>query len=126
MKRVILDTSMLCAIFDYKVDVLTEIRSLFHDSVKFVVPQAVLDELHLLKTKKGKSGRAASLALSVLARVDYERVPLKGKADEVIAQIVQPGDALASFDKQLIHRVKREKPAVFIITIKKKKVVELM
>jgi rRNA-processing protein FCF1 len=126
-KLVLLDTSFLCAMFDYKLDVFTKIDELINGPYEIVITQGVLDELNLLSTNPASSsGRAARLALSTLTRIKYHVLPLKGKADETIekgvAKMMKEWKVvLCTIDKALMHRIKKRFPNVAIATIKGKK-----
>ncbi len=126
-KHVLLDTSFLCAMFDYKLDIFTKIDELINGPYDLVITQGVLDELNLLSTNPASSsGRAARLALLALRKTKYQILPLKGKADETIERGVEDlmnygKVVLCTIDKALMHKIKKRFPNVAIATIKGKK-----
>ncbi len=126
-KKVVLDTSFLNTLYDYKLDIFTKLDDLLACPYDFVIPQAILDELHLLSINpSSKSGRGARLVLQVLERIKYEVAKEQGRADKAIEKVVEAlvnkGErvVVCSLDKALLHRLKRRFPAVALVTVKGK------
>ncbi len=90
MMKVILDTNALMIPGQFGVDIFSELNRLGFDL--FIVPHAVVHELHRLKdTEKGKDKRAAKMALSFIDKCEIINNEDKNNeirnADEIIVNL---------------------------------------
>jgi|Deesub1362A_J573_1020465.scaffolds.fasta_scaffold02522_2 hypothetical protein len=110
--KVILDTSILMAINEFRVDVL----SLLEDEgfTEFLVPEAVVEEL-----EKMKDNVNARVALMLLDRMKI--IPGRGYADDVIVKVAKKeGAPVCTSDRELIEKLKREKINVIYLRQRKR------
>ena len=67
MIQVILDTNFLMAVSQFRIDIFAEIQRICDFRYKLYIIDKTLDELKgLIEQNKGKDGRAAKLALSLI------------------------------------------------------------
>lgn len=106
-ERVALDTNMLLAIRQLKVDVFSEVEKRFGKSVEFAVPEQVLAELKGLSLEGKEMGRAVGIALNEIERhcVEKKRVEAPD-ADAALAKMAKQGFVVASNDAALRKRIK--------------------
>jgi len=79
---VIADTSALLAMFEFKVDVESELQRLL-GKVELLVPSSVIDELKGLSKRK----RSASAALGLIMKRGFKVVEAEGKGDAAILDL---------------------------------------
>ena len=111
-----------------KIDFPSLSDELFNEPIKWVVPQDVLNELGILKDRKGmkvSDRSAAKLSFEILQSLNPEIVELKGKTPNVDIKIVNyvldKKIILATLDKGLKSRVDNK-----ILTIRGKRHLEII
>lgn len=121
MKRIILDTNILMAVGQFRVDIFSEIRRICDFSYKVYVVDKSIDELKRLAEGTSKNARAARLGLQLMKakKVGVIRTKKDRHVDDLIVAIVRKGDIVATQDIDLKKRVK-EKGAL-VITMRQKK-----
>lgn len=121
MKQIVLDTNFLMYAAKYKIDVVTELDRICNFAYKIVLPEQVLNELIGLGTSKkvtGKDREAALLALQLVKNIEILKIPGKN-ADDALLKVAQ-GTILATMDKELRKRFKKDKRGK-LISIRQKK-----
>jgi len=112
MKKVILDTSALMDINEFKVDLLSLLAE--EGYTEFLVPEAVVEELR--KKKRNVNARVALMLLNKMRVVSG-----KGHADEVIVELAKKeGAAVCTTDRELIEKLKKEKINVIYLRQRKR------
>jgi len=126
MKKVILDTNFLMAVSQFGIDIFSEIERICDFRYKLYIIDKTVDELNkVIETNKGKHGRAAKLALSLLKSKGIEGIKTKEKGivDKLILGIVDRDFIVATQDKDLKSRLKKKN--IRLITIRQKKYLRL-
>ncbi|MBC7109476.1 MAG: DNA-binding protein [Archaeoglobi archaeon] len=112
MKKVILDTSVLMDINEFKVDVISLLRDM--GFAELLVPESVVREL-----EKMKDDVNARVALMLLDRLKV--VPSEGYADEVIPELAKRERAsVCTVDRELMEKLKKEKINVIYLRQRKR------
>jgi len=122
MKKIILDTNFLLIPFQFKVDIIQEIRRISNFKYKIVILKQTRDELNkILKTGKLKDKSAAKLSLSLIKTFGIETIDLgEGSADPVLANNTDPKNHIvATQDVPLKRRLRKRN--IPIITMRQKK-----
>lgn len=126
--KILLDTNFILTCVKQKLDIKEKISEVTSQSVKWIVPQDVLNELGNIKDKSGTKvadKQAASLSFEILQTLKPEIVELPGKNPNVDIKIVNyildKPIVLATLDRGLKSRVKNK-----ILTIRGKKNLELV
>jgi rRNA-processing protein FCF1 len=115
--KIILDTNMLMAVAQFKVDVFAELERLCDFSYTTHVLSGTITELEdIVKRQKGKHKRAAQLALQIIKKKKINILPSKGDVDDVLVWYSAEGSLIATQDVLLKKRL--TKP---IITMRGKK-----
>lgn len=109
MIKIILDTNFLLIPSQFKVDFFSEIDIIIHEKYALCVPEAVIGELKKLSESKGKDGKAAKLALALIAKKNVNII--KGSkrtkyGDEAILDIADSGMLVATQDIELRKKLK--------------------
>jgi len=122
--KVLLDTNFLLNMLRYKVDF-----SAFYDleeNIELFVSSEVLREIKSLANKKTKEGRLATVALKLIETRKIRVVQsLKKKVDEdLIVLAKKEGFIVATNDKDLKEKLKKEN--VRIICLRNKKKIEVV
>ena len=106
-ERVALDTNMLLAIRQLKVDVFSEVENMFGKNVEFAVPEQVLAELKGLALEGKEMGKSVAMALAEIGGhcVEKRRVEAPD-ADAALAKMAKQGFVVASNDAALRKRIK--------------------
>lgn len=109
MIKIILDTNFLMIPCQFKVDVFSEIDMIIHERYALCAPEAVIGELKKLSESKGKDGKAAKLALALIAKKNVNII--KGSkrtkyGDEAIIEIADKNTLVATQDIELRKRLK--------------------
>ena len=116
--RIALDTNILLAIEEFKVDVFTQLRGLF-GKVDVIVPEQVIEELLRFRESNKKIGKSARVALEIISKKNVKKVEVKGKnADDALVAL--SGKAIiASLDKGLLKKLKEKN--VMTLSLRQKK-----
>jgi len=126
--KILLDTNFIMTCIKQKLDFVSLAEEIFNESIEWIIPQDVLDELGNLKDKKGMKvadKNAAKLSFEILQTIRPKIVELPGKNPNVDIKIVNyimdKKIILATLDKNLKNRVKNK-----ILTIRGKKSLEIV
>lgn len=119
-EKVALDTNMLTAISQFKVDVLDGIEEVLGKSF-LVVPKQVVSELEVMVEKGGKLGKAGRMALEIIAEKEIGQIEVEAEdADSALLKLSKQGFKIATNDKELRKAVKKSSGHVIYIRQKKK------
>lgn len=105
--KIALDTNMLLAIKQLKVDVFFELETMFGKKTEFLIPKQVFKEIQEMK-KRGKTlEKAAEIALEEIERHQVSIVEIEAKnADNALENMAKQGCFVASNDAALRKRIK--------------------
>ena len=110
-KTIVLDTNILLAISQFKIDIFTEIERVCDFQYVLAVVKGTIDELNKLKktAKKGSDKAAASLAAQLLVAKNVKVIDLPAETvDDSLAEISNHLNAIVvTQDKELKKRLKR-------------------
>ena len=118
MKHIILDTNMLMAIAQFKVDVFAELRRICDFRYDVAVLDRTVDELKKIKAEqRGKHKLAASISLQIISKNNIKITKTAGKehVDDILVDRSKKGYLIATQDIGLKKRLKKP-----YITIRKK------
>jgi rRNA-processing protein FCF1 len=122
--KILLDTNFILDFLRYKLDfsVFQEVE----ESVEFFISFEVLREIRSIANKKTKEGRLALIALKLIETQKIKIVKsLKKEVDEdLLALAKKEGFIVATNDKYLKEKLKKEN--VKIICLRNKKKIEVM
>lgn len=120
MKKVVLDTNFLIAKFQFKIDILNEIREILGNA-EFVVMEQCYNELKKLSEKD----IYAKMALGIAKGKDIKIIKgEKGNADNAIISWAAKNNAyVATQDSELRKRLKKRNIPIILIRQRKKVVV---
>lgn len=126
--KILLDTNFILTCVKQKIDFQEMANQITSQSVEWLVPQDVLDELGNLKDRRGAKvpdKSAAKLSFEILQNLEAKIVNLPGKNPNVDIKIVNyilgKPIVLATLDKNLKSRVENK-----ILTIRGKKNLEFV
>ena len=119
MKTILLDTNILMAISQFRIDVFAELERICDFPFQITVLDRTIDELESIKTtQKGKDKLAASIALQLIKKKDLQitKTTEKKPVDDILVDFSHNGSIIATQDMALKKRLKKP-----IITLRKKK-----
>jgi rRNA-processing protein FCF1 len=126
--EILLDTNFILTCIRQKIDFASLAEELFDESIKWIVPQEVLNELGQLKDKQGMKTidkNSAELSFDIIQSLKPEVIKLGGNHPNVDIKIVNyllgKDIILATLDKGLKERVENK-----ILTIRGKKSLEIV
>ena len=105
--KVVLDTNMLMAIGELKIDVFEEIEKVL-GKTGFFVPTEVLDEMEKLKKENKTKKKNIEIAEKL---IEKKCMILKGEnqnADEKMKELAEQGFIIATNDKELRRAIKKK------------------
>jgi len=123
-KRIILDTNFLLIPIQFKVDIFSEIDRICSFNYQICVLDKSVSELeNIMKNQKGKSKRAAEIALGLIKPKNIKIIPTKDmekNTDDIIVEIVNKNEHIvATSDKELKKRLKQK--GISLISLRQKK-----
>ena len=126
MRKIILDTNFLMAVFQFKVDIFSEIERICDFNYRLVVLEGSVRELeHLAKTAKGKSKRAALLALRMIESKNIEVRKSEGKyVDSFMLEFADKDTIVATQDMALKRKLTEK--GISLIILRQKKYLQLL
>ncbi len=120
MKKVVLDTNILIAISQFKLDVLRALDRQIEEKYELFVIDKTIEELEKLINKARLSEKkAAKLALSIIRAKNIPIIKTEGKGTADDELIKLKGYAIATQDKELKEKLKTQ--GTEVLTIKQKK-----
>lgn len=124
MEKIILDTNFLLAVFELKIDIFAEIDRLYDSPYKLYILDRTLDEVeNLINTPllSKKSRAKATLQLIQAKKIPIIETQDHRSVDDILVD--QKGYTIATVDKELKRRLRKEGRK--ILTIRQKKYVIL-
>lgn len=122
-----MDSNFLFIPLRFRVDIFEELKRLFGENVRYIVPSVVVDELKLLKENANNSFKKKvdfALLLTEKCRVIKEVVKPGENIDDVILRIsIERGYVVATNDSELRRRL-REK-AVSVVYLRQQAFLEV-
>lgn len=121
MKKIILDTNLLMAIGQFNVDIFSEISRICDFKYELFVLDRQIGELEKISKKSGKNKKAANLALALIKEKKVSIIKTKEKkhVDDLILEITEKDDVVATVDKNLKKRALSEGKKVIFLRQKK-------
>ena len=119
MTTIILDTNILMAIPQFKIDIFTELQRICDFPYQITVLDRTINELESIKTtQKGKDKLAASIALQLIKKknIDITTTSQKKLVDDILVDFSHQGSIIATQDMALKRKLKKP-----YITLRKKK-----
>src|SRR3989344_8699311 len=118
MNTIILDTNILMAIPQFKIDIFTELRRICDFQYQITILDRTIKELESIKShQKGKDKLAASIALQLIKHNNLNITPTTEKkpVDDILADFSHNGSIIATQDMLLKKKLKTP-----YITLRKK------
>ena len=117
MKKIIIDTNVLMAIAEFKIDIFSELKEVCDFKYNLFVCSGTIDELNKIITgQKTKYKRAAQLALAILKAKKIKTIKSIGDVDDRLVELSARGYLILTQDIGLKRRL--TKP---YLTIRQKK-----
>lgn len=108
MQKIIIDTNMLLAQFEFGVDVPSELERIVHAPISLLVPSGTMGELSSHAGRTGKKAAAARFVLSNLAklhtRFQLEVAPSEGRVDDWILKYAQSNPVIVATNDVPLRR----------------------
>jgi len=126
MKKILLDTNFLLAVYQFKVDIFSEIRRICNFNYEIYVLDKTIDELrNIVEKQKGKDKEAAKIALRLLKikNVGVIGTSSKERTDDAILDYAKKGYLVATQDKDLKRMLINH--AIEVIVLKQKKILAI-
>jgi len=122
MEKIILDTNVLMAITEFKIDIFTELERICDFKYQLFILSGIVKELEkIIAEQRGKYKLAAKLALQILKAKKVEVLESAGNVDDLLTAYSQNGYLIFTQDVELKKRL--TKP---YFTIRQKKTVMMM
>ena len=124
MKRVLLDTNMLMAVAQFRVDIFRQLQELCDFTYEVAVLDKTIAELeHIKATQRSAAHAAARVALQLvkLKKIHIIETPEGKGVDALLAELSHQGAIVATQDKELKQQLKRP----YIILRQKRRLVLL-
>ena len=122
MEKILLDTNFLMAVFQFKIDIFSEIERICNFNYKLFILDKTVDELKkIMKEQKGKNKDAAKFALKLVTIKNISEIKTEKNvsADQAIVNTAQKGFIVATQDKALKKSLRMEK--IQVIALRQKK-----
>ena len=122
--KIALDTNMLLAVEKFKLGLLEEIESNFPKAL-IAVPEQVLQELEILQKRSKSLEKQVKIAKEVLKKAKFKVLQSKeSNADKALLELSRNGFIIATNDKELRKKVKKNSGKCLILRKKKFLVLE--
>ena len=126
MKKILLDTNFLLAVYQFKVDIFSEIERIcrFNYGI-FVLDKSIGELKNIIEKQKGKHKEAAKIALQLLKikSISIIKTASQKHTDEIILEYAQKGYLVATQDKHLKRKLIDH--GIEVIVIRKKKLMAI-
>ena len=109
MKQVIIDTNMLMAIAQFKVDIFSEIDRICEFTHEIAVLDKTISELKKIAQSSGKDGKSAALALKIITakKITIIKTDSPKPTDDVLVDYSNGGAIVATQDAALKRKLKK-------------------
>ena len=122
MKKILLDTNFLLAVYQFKVDIFSEIERIcrFNYGI-FVLDKSIGELKNIIEKQKGKHKEAAKIALQLLRLKNVKEIKTNSKehTDRIILEYAKKGYIVATQDKDLKRKLIDH--GIEVIVLRKKK-----
>lgn len=123
MRKILLDTNLLMACSQFKVDIFSEIDRICNFNYKIYILDKTMDELEdIVEKQKGKHKDAARVALKLIAIKNIKIIETESndKTDDIIIDMSSKNDFIvATQDKDLKRKLINQGSSVIILRQKK-------
>jgi len=123
MKKILLDTNFLLAVYQFKVDIFTELDRVCNFDFKLFVLDKTIEELKkIVEEQKGKNKEAAKIALKLIAikKINIIKTKSNIKTDDVIRDVAAKNNYIvATQDKDLKRKLINQGASVIVLRQKK-------
>jgi len=122
MEKILLDTNILMACKQFKVDIFTELDRICNFNYRLFVLDKTIEELkNIIETQKGKHKDAARVALQLLKlkKVNVIKTTSKKHTDDIILDFAKKDYLVATQDKDLKRKLVNQGGKVIILKQKK-------
>ena len=126
MRKIILDTNFLMIPFQFKVDIFSEFDRICHFNYKLCAFEQSVNELkNIMENQKGKSKKAAQLALKLIKPKSIAILKAEGKyVDDILLKNTDK-DAIVATQDKLLKKKLLEK-CISVIILRQKKYLQLL
>ncbi len=124
MNHVLLDTNILMAVAQFKIDIFSELQRISDFPYDISILDLTINELKSIQSiQKGENKLAAAISLSIIEKnpLNIIRTNSKGPVDNIIANFSKQGYIVATQDMFLKRRLKKP-----YITMRKKEYLMLV
>lgn len=118
MKKIVVDTNFMLLPFYFNVDVFDQIFSLIEEPFKIIIGTNVIAELEKLRKGRGKSAKAAAVALLFIEKYKkfIEVVEAKGEVDRWMVEYAKENNAIiCTNDMKLKEKAKASGLRVMVL-----------
>ena len=123
LTKIALDTNMLMAIGELKIDVFEEIKNQIANP-EFFVPEAVIEELQVLK-KRNRTKKINAEIAEILIKKNCKIIKNKEKkADKIMEELAEENYIIATNDKELRTKIRKKGFKTAFVRQKKMIVIE--
>ena len=122
MKKILLDTNFLLAVYQFKVDIFAELDRICNFNYKLFILDKTIEELkNIIERQKGRHKDAARIALQLLKlrKVGVIKTRSKKHTDDVILDYAEKDYLVATQDKDLKRRLIHHNVKVIVLRQKK-------
>jgi len=128
MEKILLDTNFLLAIYQFRVDIFTQIDRILTSPYKIFILDKTLEELKkIIEQQKGKNKEAAQIALKLIAIKNIGIIKTKSdnRTDDVIVELSPKNNYIvATQDKDLKRRLINQ--GIVVIVLRQKKILAIV
>lgn len=122
MRKILLDTNFLLAVYQFKVDIFSEIERICRFNYGIFALDKSIDELkNIIEKQRGKHKEAAKIALQLLKikSIGIIKTASQKHTDEIILEYAKKGYIVATQDKDLKRKLINH--GIEVIVLRKKK-----
>ncbi len=117
---VIFDTNFLFVPFEFRIDVITEIKNIISSKISFFIYEGTLDELKTIESKKNKNKRFLPLIIKFLKLYNFKIIKSDIKyIDKQIIEGLNKYAIIATNDSELRKKIWENKCKVIYMRNKK-------
>ncbi len=106
MKPIVLDTNILMAIAQFKLDVFAELKRICDFKYDISVLSGTIDELKA-KAKEPRSRAAARFALNIIEKKRINIIENSAYVDDALVELSKKGYLIATLDMELKRKLKK-------------------
>jgi rRNA-processing protein FCF1 len=107
-KKIAVDTNVLLAIIEKKIDAIEEAKKQFGKATEIVVPTAILQELDYLQKKSKTKQKAVNIAKKMIELHGIKEIKTSQEiADNALLELARNNYSILTLDKELKKRIKK-------------------